>query len=45
MQEPEEGIGIAQLLLLESTGQGGAVGSEKGNMGRKNIVKSVENAM
>lgn len=45
MQEPEEGIGITRLLFLESTGQGGAVGSEKGNMGRNNMVKSVENAM
>lgn len=44
MQEPNEGLGITWVLLLESTGQGGAVGSGKGKMVRNNTVKSVENA-
>lgn len=44
MQEPNEGLGITWVLLLESTGPGGAVGSGKGKMVRNNTVKSVENA-
>lgn len=44
MQEPGGGISITWLLFLESTGQGGAVGSEKGKMARNNMVKFVENA-
>lgn len=44
MQEPGGGISITWLLFLESTGQGGAVGSEKGKMARNNMVKCVENA-
>lgn len=44
MQEPNEGLGITWVLLLESSGQGEAVGSGKGKMVRNNTVKSVENA-
>lgn len=45
MQEPGEGISITWLLFLQRTGQRGAVGSEKRNMARNNMVKFVENAM